>query len=267
MAARPNRPERSGGSIPSRRWSCEQKQVFSPEAPGTVGGGAAVLVSTQDEYRVAKRGGRCTCRWRLAVQHGRDSEGWLRQHERDTGKRDGVTTAEQERIRALEREVRAAAPGPPRSGRKAKASTAHFAQAASLDRPFQTMGRLNSSFIAARRSRGRRASICKGSCADRPCQIVLTRMRAGGQVSIRRCDRSGRRPTRYRDTRGSAGRQPPGSTGYARSGGSAARASRRCALYRVQRPMKRLGLRPPVRGHVLQHDGERSEGAVPAMIT
>ncbi|WP_286878493.1 IS3 family transposase [Delftia sp. 67-8] len=32
--------------------------------------------------------------------------GWLRQHERDTGKRDGVTTAEKERIRALEREVR-----------------------------------------------------------------------------------------------------------------------------------------------------------------
>ena len=31
---------------------------------------------------------------------------WVRQHERDTGLRDGVTTAEQERIKALEREVR-----------------------------------------------------------------------------------------------------------------------------------------------------------------
>ena len=31
---------------------------------------------------------------------------WVRQHETDTGLRNGVTTAEQERIRALEREVR-----------------------------------------------------------------------------------------------------------------------------------------------------------------
>jgi transposase len=31
---------------------------------------------------------------------------WVRQHERDTGKRDGITTAEAERIKQLEREVR-----------------------------------------------------------------------------------------------------------------------------------------------------------------
>jgi len=31
---------------------------------------------------------------------------WVRQYERDTGQRDGVTTAEAERIRALERENR-----------------------------------------------------------------------------------------------------------------------------------------------------------------
>jgi len=31
---------------------------------------------------------------------------WVRQHERDTGLRDGVTSAERERIKALEREVR-----------------------------------------------------------------------------------------------------------------------------------------------------------------
>lgn len=31
---------------------------------------------------------------------------WVRQHERDAGLRDGVTTAERERIKALEREVR-----------------------------------------------------------------------------------------------------------------------------------------------------------------
>jgi len=31
---------------------------------------------------------------------------WVRQHERDTGQRDGITTAEAERIKQLEREVR-----------------------------------------------------------------------------------------------------------------------------------------------------------------
>ena len=31
---------------------------------------------------------------------------WVRQQERDTGKRDGITTAEAERIKQLEREVR-----------------------------------------------------------------------------------------------------------------------------------------------------------------
>lgn len=31
---------------------------------------------------------------------------WVRQHERDTGKREGPTTAETERVKALEREVR-----------------------------------------------------------------------------------------------------------------------------------------------------------------
>jgi len=31
---------------------------------------------------------------------------WVRQHERDTGQRDGVTTAEAARIKELEREVR-----------------------------------------------------------------------------------------------------------------------------------------------------------------
>jgi len=31
---------------------------------------------------------------------------WVRRHERDTGQRDGITTAEAERIKQLEREVR-----------------------------------------------------------------------------------------------------------------------------------------------------------------
>ena len=32
--------------------------------------------------------------------------GWVRQHERDTGRREGMTTTEKERIKQLEREVR-----------------------------------------------------------------------------------------------------------------------------------------------------------------
>ena len=31
---------------------------------------------------------------------------WVRRHERDTGPREGLTTAEQARVKALEREVR-----------------------------------------------------------------------------------------------------------------------------------------------------------------
>ncbi len=54
---------------------------------------------------------------------------WVRQHERDTGQREGMTTAEQQRIKTLEREVREL--------RKAndilKLASAFFAQA-ELDR-------------------------------------------------------------------------------------------------------------------------------------
>ncbi len=38
--------------------------------------------------------------------HGRDVRKWVRQHERDTGQREGITTAEAACIKALEREVR-----------------------------------------------------------------------------------------------------------------------------------------------------------------
>ena len=55
--------------------------------------------------------------------------GWLRQHERDTGKRDGVTTAEKERIRALEREVRELR----QANEILRKASAYFAQA-ELDR-------------------------------------------------------------------------------------------------------------------------------------
>ena len=50
---------------------------------------------------------------------------WVRQAERDSGEREGVTTAERERIKALEQEVR-----------ELRQASAYFAQA-ELDRPFK----------------------------------------------------------------------------------------------------------------------------------
>ncbi len=54
---------------------------------------------------------------------------WVRKHEVDTGLRDGVTTAEQERIKALEREVKELR----RANEILKLASAFFAQA-ELDR-------------------------------------------------------------------------------------------------------------------------------------
>ncbi|KAF0102010.1 MAG: transposase [bacterium] len=54
---------------------------------------------------------------------------WVRQHERDTGQRDGLTTAEQQRIKALEREVRELR----KANEILKLASAFFAQA-ELDR-------------------------------------------------------------------------------------------------------------------------------------
>jgi transposase-like protein len=54
---------------------------------------------------------------------------WVRQHERDTGQRDGLTTAEQQRIKALEREVKELR----RANEILKLASAFFAQA-ELDR-------------------------------------------------------------------------------------------------------------------------------------
>jgi len=57
---------------------------------------------------------------------------WLRQHERDTGKREGPTTADKERIKALEREVRELR----QANEILRKASAYFAQA-ELDRPFK----------------------------------------------------------------------------------------------------------------------------------
>ena len=54
---------------------------------------------------------------------------WVRQHERDTGQREGLSTAERERIKALEREVRELR----KANEILKLASAFFAQA-ELDR-------------------------------------------------------------------------------------------------------------------------------------
>ena len=58
--------------------------------------------------------------------------GWVRQAERDQGKRLGPTTDEQERIKALEREVRELR----QANEILRKASAYFAQA-ELDRPFR----------------------------------------------------------------------------------------------------------------------------------
>jgi transposase len=57
---------------------------------------------------------------------------WVRQHEFDTGRRDGPSTAEQQRIKALEREVRELR----QANEILRKASAYFAQA-ELDRRFR----------------------------------------------------------------------------------------------------------------------------------
>lgn len=58
---------------------------------------------------------------------------WVRQHERDTGQREGPSTAEQKRVKELEREVRELR----RANEILKLASAFFAQA-ELDRRFKS---------------------------------------------------------------------------------------------------------------------------------
>ena len=58
--------------------------------------------------------------------------GWVRQHERDTGRREGMTTTEKERIKQLEREVRELR----QANEILRKASAYFAQA-ELDRRFR----------------------------------------------------------------------------------------------------------------------------------
>lgn len=57
---------------------------------------------------------------------------WVKQHETDTRKRDGLTTAERDRIKELERENRQLR----QANEILKKASAYFAQA-ELDRPFR----------------------------------------------------------------------------------------------------------------------------------
>jgi len=57
---------------------------------------------------------------------------WVRQAERDSGEREGVTTAERERIKALEQEVRELR----QANEILRKASAYFTQA-ELDRPFK----------------------------------------------------------------------------------------------------------------------------------
>jgi transposase-like protein len=58
---------------------------------------------------------------------------WVRQHERDTGQREGSSSAEQQRIKALEREVKELR----KANEILKLASAFFAQA-ELDRRFKS---------------------------------------------------------------------------------------------------------------------------------
>jgi transposase-like protein len=58
---------------------------------------------------------------------------WVRQHERDTGQREGTSTSEQERVKALEREVRELR----KANEILRLASAFFAQA-ELDRRFKS---------------------------------------------------------------------------------------------------------------------------------
>jgi len=64
--------------------------------------------------------------------HCRALRSWVRQAERDEGKRAGLTTDERERIKALEREVRELR----QANEILRKASAYFA-AAELDRPFK----------------------------------------------------------------------------------------------------------------------------------
>jgi transposase len=87
--------------------------------------------------------------------------GWLRQSERDRGVRAGPTTAEQERIRALEREVRELR----QANEILRKASAYFAQA-ELDRRFRPR---RPAAPAPRSPSSTRIARCMGSSRSASC--------------------------------------------------------------------------------------------------
>lgn len=85
---------------------------------------------------VSEAKGQCESQWAaivsIAAKIGCTAETlrrWIRRHERDTGQREGLTGAEQQRIRELEREVRELK----KANEILRLASAYFAQA-ELDR-------------------------------------------------------------------------------------------------------------------------------------
>ncbi len=110
-----------------RRWSCEQVLTWGPRARRAHGAGASrgvPIAGAAVETMAPKIG--CVPQTLL---------GWVQRHEVDTAVRDGVTTAEAQRGKALEREVK----GLRRANEILKLASGFFAQA-ELDRRLKSRG-------------------------------------------------------------------------------------------------------------------------------
>jgi len=97
---------------------------FSPEVRERA---VKLVLEHQDEYE-----SQWAAMGSVAAKIGCTTEtlrGWVRQHGRDTGRREGMTTAEKERIKQLEREVRELR----QANEILRKASAYFAQA-ELDR-------------------------------------------------------------------------------------------------------------------------------------
>ena len=120
-----NRPGFAGGSISLRGWSHGKAKQVLAGGPGA--GGAAGESRASGEH-----GSQWAAIRSIAEKIGCTAETlrkWVRQAERDSGKRAGLTTAERERLKELERENRELR----RANEILRKASAYFAQA-ELDR-------------------------------------------------------------------------------------------------------------------------------------
>src|SRR5471030_1136009 len=119
---------------------------------------------------------------------------WVRQRERDTGQREGTTTAESERLKALERENKELR----KANEILRLASAFFAQA-ELDRRFKSCERSSTS-TAKRMGSSRFAKSCR---SPRPATGVTPRSGA-----IRLCDVRAPRVTTFWPCKSSASGKP-----------------------------------------------------------